>query len=148
MSLSPSLSLSVSGARTPSVHTFEHSTMQASTTQIAAILIFFVASYFQHMYHRVLSSSTIKHTGSGKKQYIFPRGGLFNYVSCPHYTCEIMIYICFNLLLQEKNTCILLIWVISNLSVVAQVNLEWYKRMFPSEMEKKKNWKSCIPFLY
>jgi len=123
--------------------------LSLSLSQVSVILMFFTANYLQHKYHRILSSGTCKHaSGRKEKEYIFPTGGLFNHVCCPHYTCEICIYMCFFFLLPQKNAFSLLLWVVSNLSVVAKVNLEWYKNTFPSEMEKQKNWKSCFPYVY
>lgn len=114
-------------------------------TQTTMVLAFLTANYLQHKYHRLLSSSKFIR---GVKQYVFPRGGLFNYVCCPHYLYEMCIYVCFSLLVTQKSTFALLVWVVSNLSVVAQVNLMWYKEHFPAEVGRLQRWKCCIPFVY
>jgi 3-oxo-5-alpha-steroid 4-dehydrogenase 3 / polyprenol reductase len=129
---SPSLSLSLS----LSLHLL---------SRLTAVFAFLSANYFQHKYHKILRSSKFIH---GAKQYVFPQGGLFDYVCCPHYTCEICIYVCFFCLVSQKSTFALLVWVVSNLSVVAQVNLTWYKERFPAEAGLLRDWKCCIPFVY
>ena len=51
----------------------------------------------QHKHHKILSAQT-RHTegiNERKISYCAPRGEWFEYISCPHYLAEILIYICF-----------------------------------------------------
>ncbi|KAK9469615.1 hypothetical protein V1512DRAFT_256663 [Lipomyces arxii] len=56
-----------------------------SSTPVAAISIFIVASVIQHKAHRQLSSL--------KKYSPPPQTIIFRYVICPHYTADIVVYI-------------------------------------------------------
>ena len=121
--------------------------------RILITIMFFVANWCQHVCHKTLSARNdcSKCSVSAKtisKQYIFPHHWLFSYVCCPHYTCEICIYMCFFLLNPCKNTASLLIWVLCNLGVVANEQLQWYCQHFPLESARRGSWKRCIPFVY
>ena len=81
--------------------------------------------------------------------YSFPTGFGFNYVACPHYTAEILIYTSFNLLSPSSLPLYsMTVWVISNLCVVADTQFEWYKKYFPEETKKRKNWKRIFPTIW
>ena len=81
--------------------------------------------------------------------YSFPRGFGFDYVACPHYSSEILIYISFWLLAPSSSSLICLtIWVACNLSVVADSQYMWYKKVFPEETRKKRYWKRIFPGLW
>jgi hypothetical protein len=81
--------------------------------------------------------------------YSFPSGFGFNQVACPHYTSEIIIYLSFWLLAPSSLSLFCLsIWVASNLSVVADSQFIWYKKVFPEEIKKKRNWKRIFPGLW
>ncbi|KAL7546023.1 hypothetical protein ACHAWF_010734 [Thalassiosira exigua] len=54
--------------------------------------------YEQHRYHIILANLRKKNIS---KTYSIPYGGWFNYVSCPHYLAEIMIYFTFFILSNE-----------------------------------------------
>lgn len=81
-----------------------------------------------------------------KSIYSFPVGFGFDSVACPHYTAEILIYISFCMLSPSSLPLFsMLVWVVTNLSVVADSQFEWYKKNFPTEMNLKKEWKRMIP---
>ena len=81
-----------------------------------------------------------------KSVYSFPVGFGFDSVACPHYTAEILIYISFFMLSPSSVPLLsMLVWVVTNLSVVADSQYEWYKENFPTEMNLKKGWKRLIP---
>jgi 3-oxo-5-alpha-steroid 4-dehydrogenase len=87
--------------------------------------------------------------GDSFHSYSFPRGFGFDYVVCPHYSSEIVIYISF-LMLDPTSSSLLcmLLWVASNLSVVADSQFHWYIEKFPEESKKKKGWKRLIPGIW
>jgi 3-oxo-5-alpha-steroid 4-dehydrogenase len=81
-----------------------------------------------------------------KSKYSFPVGFGFDSVACPHYMAEILIYISFCMLSPSSLPLLsMLAWVVTNLSVVADSQFEWYKKNFPKEMNLKKGWKRLIP---
>lgn len=157
--------------------THHNSTTMNSRLHICMIalglIIFFVANYFQYMCHKVLfemksnvskdggkSSEKVDNTGitepgslssslSHSNHHKFPVGMEFSLLCCPHYFAEILIYasFCFILPTHFPMYCIL-IWVTSNLSVVANQNMKWYKLNFPHETKKRKQWKRIIPWVW
>jgi steroid 5-alpha reductase family enzyme len=51
--------------------------------------------------------------GGVRDRYRIPRGGLFEWVSCPHYLGEIIIYVGFALLLRGRGRVLLVVaWVV------------------------------------
>ena len=81
--------------------------------------------------------------------YSLPEGFGFEFVSCPHYTSEILIYISFWILSPSSLSLFsMTLWVTCNLSVVADSQFLWYKKHFPEETKKRKNWKRIFPFIW
>ena len=81
-----------------------------------------------------------------KSVYSFPVGFGFDYVACPHYTAEIIIYISFCMLAPSSIPLLcLLLWVLTNLSVVAESQYQWYNKNFQKEVSLKKGWNRLIP---
>ena len=114
---------------------------------IGGITLFLCGNVAQSYFHWVLS---IKRSTSHvvEQRYIFPRGCGFDHVSCPHYTAEIALYAGLCLLVPISMPIVaLFMWVIINLSVVAQRSHEWYWAKFPEEMRKCRR-KRILPFVY
>ena len=87
--------------------------------------------------------------GDQVHSYSFPRGFGFDYVVCPHYTSEIVIYISFLMLNPASSSLFcMLLWVASNLSVVADSQFHWYTEKFPEEMKKMAELKRLIPGIW
>lgn len=98
------------------------------TTKLIVGLCFFVAaSIVQNRAHARLASLT---------SYRIPPGKLFQYVLCPHYTAEVVIYICFAMLGAPRGSWLnvtmvaALIFVVSNLGVTAIGTRQWYVDQF------------------
>jgi len=88
------------------------------------------------------------HRNTNTKVYHIPDSWQFEYVCCPHYTSEIIIYISICLFNPTINTAMIVCWVTCNLTTVAKENMLWYKMTFPEEVKKRKDWKAVIPFFY
>ena len=84
-----------------------------------------------------------------RQLYSFPHGFGFDYVGCPHYTAEIAIYFSF-FILQPTSIPLfcMLLWVVANLSVVADSQYEWYNENFAEEVSKIRGWKRLLPFVW
>ena len=78
--------------------------------------------------------------------YSFPKEGMFVYIACPHYLAEIGIYFSFYILAPMKISMIMmLLWVICNLAIVADIQHKWYEKHFPEEFyESLENENDCI----
>lgn len=101
------------------------------TTAVGTFL-FTIASYFQFKSNLILVElrrgiqmvvytvnplmKTFFCLGNNMEKYSLPMGGLFNFVSCPHYFCEILIYLSFSIILGVNHYVWGLItsWVILN----------------------------------
>lgn len=85
-----------------------------------SLLVFSLASWDQHKNHRTLSKLV---------KYSLPTDGLFQWVCCPHYFDEILIYA--SLATYNMEFCWLLLWAFVNLSVSALENRKYYLQKFP-----------------
>jgi 3-oxo-5-alpha-steroid 4-dehydrogenase 3 len=111
----------------------------------ACWLVFFMFSFIQYRCHAMLNDMKIAQLRSGK--YKFPKGFLFDFVTCPHYFAEIGIYASILLLNpSHMEGWLVLIWVSSNLAVVSHVQYNWYKEKFPDEVPP--SWKRLLPFVW
>ena len=107
---------------------------------VIAIVLFIWASYHQHRAHVILASLR----SPGSTEYKIPNGDWFEYVSSPHYTAEIIIYLCmwwisgFSITLGCD-----LVLVVVNLSISAVDGLSWYRQKFGEKWPQ--NRKAIIP---
>ncbi|EGD76678.1 hypothetical protein PTSG_08028 [Salpingoeca rosetta] len=94
----------------------------------AALALFILGSTAQALAHIQL-----RRLADGAKKdgelYPCPRGGMFAYVACPHYTAEVVIYTALAVLAQGRwNVVLCAIFVACNLSLAAMMTHEWYRR--------------------
>jgi hypothetical protein len=61
-----------------------------------------------------------------------PCGGMFNYVSSPHYFAEILIYLSINIIFAGQSTTwwLVCLFVAVNQILMGLVNHQWYKKQF------------------
>ena len=80
-------------------------------------------------------------------EHAIPRGGWFDYVSCPHYLMEIIIYLSFLLIGGPRHVTLLsvVIFVITNQLVAGYMTHRWYCTHFGSLYPAQR--KAVIPFL-
>lgn len=80
-------------------------------------------------------------------EYVIPRGDWFEYVSCPHYFAEIVIYagILFATGGSDITVWLLFIFVVSNLVFAAAETHRWYRRKFENYPPSRR---AVIPFIY
>ena len=78
--------------------------------------------------------------------HIIPHGGLFEYVSCPHYFAEILIYTGFYFVTHFDNSFLsLLVWVIVNQITCALMSHAWYREKFGASYPRHR--RAIIPYL-
>lgn len=130
----------------------------------AALLLFTYSSYHQYKCHGILynikkkkepytsSNSQLQSSCSSSgssSTYGLPRGDLFDYVCCPHYLTEILIYVSF-ILIHPTSIVLycLLVWIASNLCIVAIQQHAWYTNNFQYSKSYPANWKIMIPYIW
>ena len=119
------------------------------------------AQYQQWRHHVLLANlrktnlSSEKEKKKNKSAYSLPLGGWFQYVACPHYLAEILIYVCFAVLLAMEprerlplgnRHWLILVFVVINLSLSAGRSQEWYRTSIPDYDKLRR--KAIIPFLF
>ncbi|CAL9728695.1 hypothetical protein MOUN0_E03686 [Monosporozyma unispora] len=98
-----------------------------------AFYLFIISSVEQFRSHLILSKLV---------KYSLPTDGLFKYVCCPHYLCEVGIYA--SLVLYNVEFLFPLVWVIASLSVSAIETRYYYKTKFKDQIVPNY---AIIPFL-
>ncbi|KAJ3432112.1 polyprenol reductase [Anaeramoeba flamelloides] len=115
---------------------------------ILGSLIFVVASFLQCYSHFVLFGIRKKNPRAKSKDsyYEIPQGGLFKFVSAPHYLCEILIYFSFLYLnrLRSINFFLCFVFVCANLTQRSFRIHNWYLNKFDNYPENRKK---LIPFI-
>jgi 3-oxo-5-alpha-steroid 4-dehydrogenase 1 len=81
----------------------------------------------------------------GKSGYFIPRGGLFNYISCPNFFGEMVEWSGFAIMAWNLPALSFAVWTIANLIPRALDHHRWYKRYFKDEYPKSR--KAIIPFV-
>lgn len=115
---------------------------------VAAVVMFVVASVYQNHSFRILRDLRL----NNKKDipqfagYVMPRGGLFDYVACPHFLSEIVVYVSLNLVygFQHQVLLALGLFVLTNQVVASLVTFEWYCRNFPGYGKERR---AVFPYL-
>lgn len=111
------------------IYSFEYSMI------IPSILCLY--GQYQQYRHHVLLAKLGAHSKSNG--YGLPNSGWFQFIVCPHYLAEIVIYVSFAILLHLEQIhgirhYALFVWVVSNLTVAAQMNLQYYQRTLPKKV--------------
>ena len=82
-----------------------------------------------------------KNTDTG---YYIPKGGMYNYISCPNYFGEILQWSGFAIMTWSLPALSFAIWTIVNLAPRAVDHHKWYKNTFEDYPDKRK---ALIPFI-
>jgi len=80
-----------------------------------------------------------------EKGYFIPRGGLFNYISCPNFLGEIIEWSGFALMAWNLPALSFAVWTLANLIPRALDHHRWYNNYFSEEYPKSR--KALIPFI-
>jgi 3-oxo-5-alpha-steroid 4-dehydrogenase 1 len=82
---------------------------------------------------------------SGDKGYFVPKGGLFNYISCPNFFGEIVEWSGFAIMAWNLPALSFAVWTAANLIPRALDHHKWYRNYFKAEYPSDR--KAVIPFL-
>jgi len=117
----------------------------ATNQLLLGIVLFIFASYQQYLAHKTFAD--LRKESSNNEKYVIPRGGMFDYISCPNYFCEILIYVSFYLILGFGHYpwALILIWVTSNQMMAASMTHGWYQKHFEDYPKLRK---AIIPFFF
>ncbi|KAJ2658225.1 hypothetical protein IW148_004781 [Coemansia sp. RSA 1199] len=115
----------------------------------AAVALFAFASLHQWRCHRILFQLRrikLQHGTAGS--YALPSGDLFEYVSSPHYLCEILVYVSLWMAagFQAPTLLCVVIWTAVNLSITAHESQVWYRRTFGDLFPQ--NRRMLLPFIW
>lgn len=112
------------------------------------VIIFSTGSYVQHLSHVILSNLRPRSAESSQRSvYNIPHGQLFEYVSCPHYFAECLIYTGFFVIRGGSVLQLLQLgWVFSNLVITATATHKWYVDKFDDY--ERLGRRILIPFVY
>ena len=149
----------------------DHDLEQESGNRVKLFMAIMGCLYFQYQQHRHhvtlgnLRPNDTTSSSGGINSYHIPKGDWFEFVSCPHYLAEIMIYFIFATVIQIQTAetamgqneesgilsrlhthrhWLVLLWVTTNLSISAERTHEWYSSTFHAYPRRKK----LIPFLW
>lgn len=122
----------------------------------AGLLLFALGSWHQYKCHKILaslrmdtqeaSSHVKKHdsggTNSNRGSYGLPQGDWFEYVSCPHYFAEVLLYLGILLVFVVDDLWtpwwLVAVFTVSTLTLSARQVHEWYKEKFEDYPETRK----------
>lgn len=105
--------------------------------QLINIIHFLWSSYHQHTCHKILASLRINNPNVS---YQIPYGDWFEYVSCPHYLTEILVYLALAAILgsSHQTGIMILIWVGMNQLVAGITSHFWYQDKFENYPRDRK----------
>ena len=118
-------------------------TIPFESISFTCILIGFVVFIFG-LYINISSDNTLIKLRTNQKGYVIPKGGLFNYVSCPNFFGEIIEWLGFAIMTFNLGSISFLIWTICNLIPRSKAHHKWYKENFENYPKKRK---AVIPYL-
>ncbi|KAJ1724668.1 hypothetical protein LPJ53_001096 [Coemansia erecta] len=113
----------------------------------AGFALYIYASVHQwrchHILYRLRRRSLLK--GSG---YAIPAGDLFEYVVCPHFLCEILVYVAIWTASGFQATTLLwtIGWTTINLGITARETRKWYVETLGTRFPNKR--RALVPFIF
>jgi 3-oxo-5-alpha-steroid 4-dehydrogenase 3 / polyprenol reductase len=102
---------------TLSFFTLKKEMFQVSIFHVFISILFLSLNFYQMYHHFILKSL---------KKYSIPFGGLFTFITCPHYFIEILIYFSLSLLMSFQDSNIFLI-ISLNIFVILNLTLNSFK---------------------
>ena len=118
-------------------------TIPFESISFICILIGFII-FIIGLYINISSDNTLIKLRTNQKGYVIPKGGLFNYVSCPNFFGEIIEWLGFAIMTLNLGSISFLIWTICNLIPRSKAHHNWYKENFEKYPSKRK---AVIPYL-
>ncbi|KAJ2899290.1 hypothetical protein IWW38_001054 [Coemansia aciculifera] len=138
--------------------------LQSSWMVPAGLAIYIYASIHQRRCHQILyelrhrcldkkhaetvASGESGESGNPADNYAIPTGDLFSYVSCPHFLCEILIYISIWMVTACQATTLLWVvgWTAINLGITARESQQWYQTKFGARYPRAR--RALVPLVW
>ncbi|KAJ2497590.1 hypothetical protein IWW47_003605 [Coemansia sp. RSA 2052] len=135
--------------------------LQSSWTVPIGLAIYTYASIHQRRCHQILfelrhrcldkehvAQDAIHGSDSRAGAYAIPIGDLFLYVSCPHFLCEILIYVSIWMVTACQATTLLWVvgWTAVNLGITARESQQWYLARFGARYPSDR--RVLVPFVW
>lgn len=123
--------------------------------RVMACSLFVLANFYQFESHQILfQMKEQQRVAPDPSVYQLPTQSWFAVVCVPHYTAEVLVYLSLALLLlplrEECSGCwspaLLVVWVGSNLSVVAHKQHQWYLNQYPTKVPRP--WYKLFPYIW
>lgn len=135
------LCVSVSVLSDPDAAAMHDATLLRRATISIGTVLFVVASYHQARCNYIIAKLKKQH----HYRHVIPHGDWFDYVRCPLYATEVLLYVSFVLVTGGGNTMqyFIFAWVLTNQCVSAKFNSDWYDAKFRNERSKLPKWKLC-----
>lgn len=114
---------------------------------IVGVLLFAWASSLQYQSHAILAELRKDNKGQVVSySHSIPKGGWFDYISCPHYFAEILIYFSICIVFAGRSTTWWMVcgFVLTNQIIVGLFNHHWYLKTFK---DYPKTRKAVIPWI-
>ena len=115
---------------------------------VCGILLFLWASHKHNESHHILASLRLDKSGNvAHREHKIPYGGLFEYVSSPHFFCEILIYVAYVLTAGWRNSGVysVFFFVLINQMVASFLTHKWYLDTFQEKYPK--NRRILVPYI-
>ncbi|CAL1534474.1 unnamed protein product [Lymnaea stagnalis] len=127
--------------------TFSTPNLLESVRYILAVILFLWASHFQHKSMLTFAALRLEQKDKKPTGHFIPHGHLFELVSCPHFLCEIIIYISHCLVFKFSNVYLISValFVLVNQTVVSVTAHKWYRENFPNYPPYRK---AFLPYLW
>ncbi|KAJ2780904.1 Steroid 5 alpha-reductase 3 [Coemansia javaensis] len=118
---------------------------------LAGTALFAYASVHQWRCHRILfrlRRKSLQAARGGSQPYAVPSGDLFALVSCPHFLCEILIYVSLWIATGAQATTAqwVVFWTTVNLGITARESHRWYRATFGPRYPRAR--RALVPFVW
>ena len=115
---------------------------------VVGLSLFAWASLHQHRCHKILANLRARRNNSDHSYYL-PKGDWFEYVSCPHYLAEVLIYVALLIFFVatdwRTNWWLVVVFTTSTLLLSARQVYLWYRLQFE---DYPTHWKIIVPGVY
>lgn len=121
-------------------------------SQLSALDVIGTAVFLYAWYHQFQAAVILANLRKDKNGNVVTSahkiayGGLFERLSSPHLTCEVLLYLGLALILKQSSTFLyVFLWVLSNQAETALLNHWWYKKAFKNYPQQRK---ALIPYVF